>query len=123
MPQLPNISGAVARELANILGVAHESWMQDWPIEVADPNRLDDFITHYEEESREDFRLATMTLVFASLDEAFSQGQPDTHALGRIDALLHRDSDILRPLVLYWSCPDADSTDEMYPLTPWLRQL
>ncbi|GEM29730.1 hypothetical protein NN3_07370 [Nocardia neocaledoniensis NBRC 108232] len=30
--------------VALLANVAHESWMQDWPIEVADPERLGEFL-------------------------------------------------------------------------------
>ncbi len=32
------------RQVAALAGVDHAAWMQDWPLEVADPSRLEEFI-------------------------------------------------------------------------------
>lgn len=36
-------SGNSATRVARLANIPHESWMQDWPVEVSDPERLDDF--------------------------------------------------------------------------------
>lgn len=36
--------GDSASRVALLANIAYDSWMQDWPIEVSDPARLDEFV-------------------------------------------------------------------------------
>ena len=71
---LPLIPSNIAADVARDLSVAHESWMQDWPLEVASPSRLEEFVSRCEVEGREEHRTAILALILASLDEAFAGG-------------------------------------------------
>jgi len=93
--------------------------MQDWPLEVADSERVEDFLAHYEREERPEHRLAIVTLIIASLNDAFSVARPSKCLLDRVAPLLKA----YPALVEYWSCPDAHSDDEMFAITAWLRSL
>jgi hypothetical protein len=117
---LPDFAQGTPEGVAQKLGVACERWMQDWPIEVADGNRVEEFFTHFETETELDYQRAIVTLVIASLDEAFESGSPpQQQLLSHIGAAIRNFPELLE----YWSCPSAESEDEMFAVTPWIRSL
>jgi hypothetical protein len=118
---LPVISQSVALEVSRDLKVAYESWMQDWPIEVADPARLEEFVVRCEAEERGSHRTAILAVVIASLDEACAKEKPPAALLSRISALLKRRSADVDSLVRYWCATSAKSSSEMFHVSSWLR--
>jgi hypothetical protein len=118
-PHLPTFAQSTAEAVAQKLGVACEPWMQDWPIEVADGSRVEEFFAHLEAETRPDHRRAMATLVIASLDEAFLCGASPQQLLPCIGAAIREFPELLE----YWSCPNAESDEEMFPSTLWIRSL
>ncbi len=119
-PHLPIFAPGTEEAVAEKCRVARESWMQDWPIEVADPDRIEEFFAHLEIETEPDYQRAMVTLVIASLDVAFVIGAPpQQQLLSRIGAVIRNFPELLE----YWSCPSAESDEEMFGVTPWIRSL
>lgn len=116
---LPAIHRTTAEDVAKAVGVAHESWMQDWPLEVADAHRTEEFLSHYLTERKPEHRLAIAALIVASLDDAFALGTPSKELLDRAGPILKSYPEMLE----YWSCSDAHTDDEMFHITPWIRSI
>jgi|SRR5581483_4592070 len=116
---LPAIHRTTAEAVAKEVGVACEPWMQDWPLEVADARRTEEFLSHYRAERNPERRLAIAALIVASLDDAFALGTPSKELLDRAGPVLKTYPEMLE----YWSCPDAHTDDEMFHITPWIRTL
>ncbi len=107
---------AVAEEVATVIGVRHDSWMQDWPIEVSDHTRLTHFVTCAENEHREEHFLAIMTLVLDSFD---METATKDKLLPRIEKLIER----APSLIGYWLNLSEENDNEGFSVTPWLRKL
>jgi hypothetical protein len=107
------------RSLAQKIGVAHDDWMQDWPLEVADANRIEEFIDFYEAEESVDFRQLLAELITFSIEELFDHAPPSETVLRRAASVLREHDDILT----YWSCEGAVSSDEQSRITPWVRTI
>ncbi len=106
----------VAEETARIVGVRHDSWMQDWPIEVSDSNRIEEFIAYAEKEDRKEHFLAMMTLIL----DSFPYDRPlSADILSRIQALVMREPSVMG----YWLSLDSEADDEGFPATPWIRKI
>jgi hypothetical protein len=118
-PHLPLIEPTTAEALAKTVGVAYDPWMQDWPLEVADADRIEEFLSHHGREVNSKHRIAIAVLIGASLDDAFALGTPPPQLLDRAGPILKNYPE----LVEYWSCPDAHTADEMFHITPWIRSL
>lgn len=116
---LPAIQWTTAEAVAKAVGVACEPWMQDWPLEVADAHRTEEFLSYYGAERNPGRRLAIAALIVASIDDAFAVGTPSKELLDRAGPILKSYPEILE----YWSCPDAHTDDEMFDITPWIRSL
>src|SRR2546430_1857474 len=119
MDYYPATDGATAGAVAKTVGVAYEPWMQDWPIEVADPDRIAEFLSHYEKEENPKRRLAIAELIVASLDDAVALTEPSKEVLDRAGGILK----LYPHIIEYWSCPDAHTDEEMFHITPWIRLL
>jgi hypothetical protein len=115
----PATDRATAEAVAKAVGVAYESWMQDWPIEVADGDRTGEFVSHYENEQRPEHRLAIAELIVASLDDAVPLGAVSKDLLDKAGHILKGYPHI----IAYWSCPDAHTDEGMFHITPWIRTL
>ncbi|MEV0296819.1 hypothetical protein [Nocardia sp. NPDC050710] len=123
--------GDSALRVAQLANVAYEDWMQDWPIEVADPARLDEFV---------DLLLANKAdweLSFWLLDLVLESAEDDLVLASAEDDLVERTEPLVDALVAvwkateapgiaqkleYWACLDAPDPDGMYLVSPLLRE-
>ncbi len=99
---------------------------QDWDIEMADPNRLAEFLAYYESRALPPHeKQALMALVLASLDDAFPAAEADiTIWWARIVNAIAGDSDLHQPVLSYWAYPDGSGTaNDGYNITHLVRQL
>src|SRR5690349_1193286 len=112
----PATDGSTAEAVARTLGVSYEPWMQDWPIEVANGDRVAEFLSRYEKEEKPAHRLAIAELIVASLDDAIAIAKAPQSLLDRAGPILKTYPHIIE----YWSRPDAQTNDEMFHVTPWI---
>lgn len=90
--------------IAALASVAGDEWMQDWPLEVADPSRLDEFIDLLKGAESDDDRFALMELVLYSLDEADPAKQRVAWPV--IETMLEREPGLYAREIIYWSLGD-----------------
>ncbi|WP_433579226.1 hypothetical protein [Nocardia brasiliensis] len=119
-----------ASRVAQLANIAHESWMQDWPIEVSDPARLDEFVDLLLA-NKADWELSfwLLDLVLESAEDDLSS-TPTQDASGRteslVDALVAVWEATQAPGIaqrfVYWACLDASTPDEMFRVSPLVRQ-
>ena len=116
---LPAFDSTTANDVARVLGIPYEPWMQDWPLEAADHERVEEFLRHYHGADRPEVRRGIVAVILCSLDKAFAAGPLPAVLLERAATVLKKHPELLE----YWLCPEAKSEDEMFPITPWIRQL
>ena len=114
---IPTFSSDLTRKIAEKLGLANEPWMQDWPIEVADGARLEEFLCHYESETKPEYRRVIAQVLLVSLDAAFLRAHPSDVTLTKLAKVFKMHPDLLG----YWLCLDEESSEEEFAITPWLR--
>lgn len=102
--------------------------MQDWPLEVADSSRLDEFIDLLKRAESDDDRFALMELVLYSLDEANPAKQRE--AWRTIETMLEQAPGLYACEILYWSLGDETAgawkmddlaENEGFSITPLMR--
>jgi hypothetical protein len=114
---------AAIDSLAARFGLVNEPGMQDWEWEVADPGRIDEFLSTYESgELSEDERFTLMETMLQSFEElpaALAAHPRWSRLLDILDcnASLHARS------IWYWSAPEADDLEECWRVTPFLRSI
>jgi hypothetical protein len=106
--------------LASRFDLRNEPHMQDWQWEVADPERLDEFLAVYNlPELTDDERFVLMEIIIESFEEtsAILEHDPGWHAV--LDWLDHNIA-IHAHTVWYWSCDD-EVLENCWRVTPYLR--
>ena len=115
---LPGFTLDVQHEVSRRLNLPSEDWMQDWPIEVTDAKRLEEFVTGYSFETQAEHRSAIATLIISCLNDHLALEGPVS------EGLLHQIADLLEShpeLLGYWASWDAETPEEMFPVSPWIR--
>jgi hypothetical protein len=97
--------------------------MQDWPWQVADAQRLDEFLAAYEYGGlNDDERFTLMEMILQSFEDLAASTGFDARwdrALDTID----RNIDLHASSVWYWSALDNDDPGALWLITPYLRSL
>lgn len=108
--------------VARMAGIAYEDWMQDWPIEVSDPDRLDEFVDLLTT-NKADWELSywLLELVLESArDDLPAQTEPLVDVLVTVWEAT-RAPEIAQQFE-YWACLEASDPDEMFEVSPLVRE-
>lgn len=104
--------------------------MQDWPLEVADRDRLPEFVVFLSRADDNDDRFALMSLVLHSLDNASEEQQRTTWPT--VMAILEQNPRLFANEIVYWSCGEelddgcwqlTEDIEEQFSITPFIRQV
>jgi hypothetical protein len=96
----------------------HDRSMSDWEWEVADPERIDEFIAAYQSgELDDDERFTLMEMILQSFDDLGDDVADDPRwnlVLSLLDAnfRLHAHS------IWYWARPESKHPEEQFAITP-----
>ncbi|PXX58700.1 hypothetical protein DFR70_11335 [Nocardia tenerifensis] len=123
--------GDSASRVAQLANIAHESWMQDWPIEVSDPARLDEFVDLLRANKAEwELSFWLLDLMLASAERVLTIAQAQDDSSDRIESLVDAlvavweatQAPGIAQRFVYWGCLDARAPDEMFRVSPLVRQ-
>lgn len=104
----PIYAGGARRILEARLELGSEPSMQDWPLEVSDPDRLEEFCAFYEQESDPIVRFDTMQLALYSYD----QRRPlEADRSIWFERTLRRDFALHGNTVAYWAALQREADD------------
>ncbi|MDC8011692.1 hypothetical protein [Tahibacter soli] len=121
-------TAAAIDSLARRFGLPNRGNMQDWEIQVADPARLDEFLTAYDDGTLDgDERFTLMEMIIQSCEMAFEQAgrtPVNDRQWNRALERIRRDVDLHIYSLWYWADPDGESksTGE-WIVTPDLRKM
>jgi hypothetical protein len=119
-----NLASEAIEKLNMLLDLPYMDWMQDWDIQLADSNRIQEFCEVYEREnlnSKE--KQALMALIIASYNNYLEAQGGESLLWNKIADLLRRDFDLHKPTVLYWLCDDNEEIIEGFAITPLINAL
>ena len=109
--------------LAKRFGLANEPGMQDWEYQVADPDRIDEFVAAYESgELSEDERFTLMETIIQSFEDLPGPLEADPRWF-RLIGILEDNVRFHGCTIWYWSALDQDDLDECWRVTPFMRSL
>lgn len=120
------------------LGSSH--WMQDWPLEVSDPDRVEEFCAFYDRTADLIIKFDTMQLALFSYDDYLrnsvfydrKQTQLDKTLSKWFDLTLSRDFALHGNTIAYWAALDRESNDPelsladpqfVFPISGQLRRI
>lgn len=118
--------------MAQLANIAHEGWMQDWPIEVSDSARLGEFVGLLLANKADwelSFWLLDLVLESAEDDLVMSPVHDDQRARTEplVDALVAVWEATQAPGIAqrleYWACVESFAPDEMFCVSPVVREV
>lgn len=109
--------------LARRLQLPHDSSMQDWEWEIADPSRIEEFLDAYENwDLTDDERFSLMEIIIECAEES-AESLPESKHWKRALQLLEANIVVHIHSVWYWAVPEAETRDEHWRVTRDLREL
>ncbi len=109
--------------LAKRFRLPNSPQMQDWPWEVADAERLDEFLDAYESGGlSDDERFTLVEIVLQSFDDLGQRSGLDARWQRALD-VLDRDVDLHAYSIWYWSDLENENGNEKWLVTPSIRRI
>jgi hypothetical protein len=119
-----DLMGKPLDRLSDLLGVDIYGWGQDWELVYTDPDRTEEFCALYEREFLNPVEKSElMRLIVASYDRMLENGDESSAIWERINCLLKRESVLHREIVEYWSLLEEADAENVFPLTPLMREV
>jgi hypothetical protein len=113
----PLYAGEAQETLNAVFELMSNSGMQDWPLEVSDPDRLEEFCAFYDRDNRPLVKFDTMQLALYSYDARVRSTVAISEAVSEwFDRTLHRDFALHGNTVAYWARLERESDDPEFSL-------
>jgi len=107
-PKFRCASGKSMSKLAKILKVPITYDMQDWEWEIADQDRISEYITLYKQDHmNDDDRIALMETIIQCVDDLYSAKYFPPKQWKEVKRLIKRNSVIHQYTIFYWSGLEA----------------
>ena len=111
-------------KLTTLLALPATGQEQDWEVELADENRIGEFLMAYEGLFLSpDDKLALMALILASVDNYIEAKSRIPEEWERIANILIEERELHQETISYWRCVDEDDPQAWFHLTPHVRAL
>lgn len=109
-------------ELAGELNFLNKSTMQDWSYEVANPDDIDKYISHYNSIRDEDKKFVLMEIIIQATEAQ------------NTEALFQKCCETIRPIldanfklheftIYFWACLDNENLEDCWKITPLIRRI
>lgn len=109
--------------LAKRFNLPFDTSMQDWAWEIADPNRIDEFLEAYRRGNLDDDeRFTLMETIIQSFEDGFQAPESDPRWFEVLDLLKTR-IDLHIFTVWYWADTDQECLGDTWLVTPSIRKL
>lgn len=114
---------AAIDSLAHRFDLPNTPDMQDWEYEVADPERINEFLDAYESGVlSDDERFTLMETIIQSFEE-FKHSPTSHPKWARVLEILDTHIDLHIYTICYWSDLDCNNLDNSWRVTPYIRSI
>ncbi|WP_223577897.1 hypothetical protein [Sphingobacterium sp. GVS05A] len=115
----------VIAALSKTLSLPYTGTEQDWDIEMADSNRINEFIDLYHQyDLAFEEKTALMSLIVASYDDYLNEYDLAVDCRwDRIKAMLSKDKRYFVELIDYWSLDNEHDENHIFKITPLMRTI
>ena len=109
-------------ELNKHFGFLPPNVSQDWEIEFADKNRIQEFLEFYNSNLKnKNYKYAVMSLTLFSLEDLLQNAKISIEVWLTIKNALLSDYDFFKDLILYWCQFQSEKKDDLYMLSNFMR--
>jgi|SRR5690606_3180240 len=115
----------IIEQLSKELLLPYTGTEQDWDIEMADSNRIDEFIKFYKDNNLcNDKKEAVMSLVLSSYDDLLNENNLEINdKWNEIKSILKSERIIFVDLIDYWSLNNEAEEGNLFRITPLMRTI
>ena len=100
-----------------------DEFSQDWQYEVADSNRLEEFVIFYlNNKLNKSEKFTLMSLILESASDCVQRESLNCKTWEQITKILTYDIDINEQILEYWACDD-DKIEDCFYITPLIRKI
>lgn len=97
---------------------------QDWDIELANANRIVEFIEFYDNTLlNNDKKVALMALIVGSLEDLANIEPIDQSLWKQIEELLCNNYHLFKPIIDYWSLSNEKNSNDVFAITTLMRSI
>ncbi len=115
----------IIEQLSKELSLPYTGIEQDWDIEMANSNRINDFLKFYQKNDLSaDKQVAVMSLILASYEEFLNENDLEIDDRWyEIKSILESKRVIFVDLINYWSLCNEIDEDNLFRITPFVRNI
>jgi len=115
----------IIEQLSKELSLPFTGLEQDWDIEMADSNRINDFLEFYQQNNLSaDKKVAMMSLILASYEDFLTENDLIIDdRWEKIQSLLESKKVFFVDLINYWSIWNELDEDNLFEITPLVRNI
>lgn len=116
----------VLEKISKALLLPYNGDEQDWDLEMANPDRLDEFIRHYNDSclNSDEEKKTLMALILSSYDDFLNKtGQEVDNKWFEIRDILKNNKDLFVNLIDYWSLDDEVKNENLFKITKLVREI
>lgn len=109
------------KELVSKYDYPYTDSMQDWPYEIAESKKIENYFQHYEEQVDDDKKFSLMEMLIQALTDIEDQNEFDKN-WSCLRLKIIEDFDIHEYTIFYWSCFEEKLSD-CWKVTSYMRKL
>lgn len=115
----------IFKQLSEELSLPYIGIEQDWDLEMANSDRVEEFLEFYKRRALSDEeKIAVMSLILASYDDFLNKNDwVNDEKWEEIKGELKNDRELLVDLINYWSLDDNSAEECVFNITPLIREI
>lgn len=115
----------IIEQLSKELSLPYTGIEQDWDIEMADSNRINDFFKFYQQNDLSvDKKIAVMSLIIASYDDFLNENDLEVDDRWKdVSSILETEKVVFVDLINYWTLSNEVEEDNLFRITPLMRKI
>lgn len=115
----------IIEQLSKELSLPFTGIEQDWDLEMANSNRISDFLKFYKQNNLSvSKKIAVMSLILASYNDFLNENNLENDdKWNEIKSVLKSEKMIFDVLIDYWSLSNELEEDNLFRITPLIRQI
>ena len=115
----------VIESLSKRLELPYTGIEQDWDIEMANPDRIEEFLSYLKNtELDKSEKIAMMSLIIASFEDLLNEDETNERQCdlwNNIKIMLESDFELFSDIITYWSL--IDEKENVFAITHYIRKV
>ncbi len=114
-------------KINDLVGAPKDGWSQDPDVELADTKYISQLIDLINIDLDDDDRFYLMEFLIACIDESLREGKNSDQEWEATKKEINNNIELYASILAYWSCYESsdnpDDTEQMFHITPKIREI